>query len=993
MSHIFISYSRKDIDFADKIVQALAENALDTWIDWKSIPKGENWEHEIYRGIEQADAFLFLISPDSVASVMCSKEIDHAVKNGKRILPIVVRDADPKIIHPEISKRNWIFCREGQDDFNKAIEETRKTIRTDYEWLKYHTELQVKALKWEQKKDNSRLLRGKELREAEQQLAEVVAQEDPQLTKVQREYILASQRSEVRQRRQITTSLGFGLAIVALLAIIAWNQRNNALNSEAMAVAEANAKATALANEESARATAQAEKEHAEEQAHIARAGELVAQAEAVRHIQPDLSSLLSIEAFRIANTPRSIGLLLDTLQSTPRLFQYFPHIHTEVVTTIAINPDGKLMASGGSDNSIIIWDTEKRSPIGRPLRAHTSQIESIAFSPDGNLLASASDDKSIILWDMYTYKPLGTPLLGHIKAVTSIAFSPDGKILVSASSDNKIILWDVVTRQPMPNPIDVKGLGIGSLSFSPDGKMVASGSCAQLGGLGVSQHCTKGIITFWNLETRQPIGLPLTAHNGGVKVAFSPDGKILASASDDKTIILWDVATHQPIGQPLSGHTDSVVALTFSPDGKVLLSGGVDKTIIIWDVASSQPVTQPLTGPNGWVYSIAFHPSGNSFFSSGCHELDERGFCRDSEIIQWDLNRPYLISQTIQDDSSTNYTVAISPDGKILASGGYYGDIILWDMVSRKYIGDHLKGHTGPVESVAFHPSGNVLASGSRDKSVMIWDVVTHKIIGEPLIGHTERVSSVAFSPDGKILASGGGDNSVIIWDVFEQKQLTRILLASPKAGLGQGWARSVVFSPDGKTLAIGSSGLITLWDMVTRTTIGEMDITEMVYPGFTSQVADLVYSPDGKILVSSGSCIIFWDAETRMPLGPRIKVISRNLSFSPDGKILASDNLGDLTLIDVASRLQIGQSVSDREDYFKPLNIQSLAFSPIDGGQTLVSGNDYGEVTFWDIDPNSWIEKLCQRLGRNFTQTEWEQYFPGEEYRLTCHQWPAGE
>ena len=207
MSHIFISYSRRDIDFAQKIVDALAANNLDTWIDWKSIPKGEDWEQEIYRGIEEADAFLFLISPDSVASEMCNKEIAHAVKNGKRILPIVIRDADLKIIHPEISKRNWIFCRDGQDDFNKAIEETRKTIHTDYEWLKYHTELQVKALKWEQKKDNSRLLRGKELREAEQQLAEVSGQEDPQPTKLQRDYILASRRNEEQQRSRITFGL------------------------------------------------------------------------------------------------------------------------------------------------------------------------------------------------------------------------------------------------------------------------------------------------------------------------------------------------------------------------------------------------------------------------------------------------------------------------------------------------------------------------------------------------------------------------------------------------------------------------------------------------------------------------------------------------------------------------------------------------------------------------------------------------------------------
>src|SRR6266496_1841145 len=131
MSHIFISYSRKDIDFAQKIVDALAINNLDTWIDWKSIPKGEDWEQEIYSGIEEADAFLFLISLDSAQSKMCNKEIAHAVKNSKRILPIFIakRSKDvyrvtDKFLHKtqkeEINRRNFIFCREGKDDFNKA---------------------------------------------------------------------------------------------------------------------------------------------------------------------------------------------------------------------------------------------------------------------------------------------------------------------------------------------------------------------------------------------------------------------------------------------------------------------------------------------------------------------------------------------------------------------------------------------------------------------------------------------------------------------------------------------------------------------------------------------------------------------------------------------------------------------------------------------------------------------------------------------------------
>jgi formylglycine-generating enzyme required for sulfatase activity len=214
MSHIFISYSRRDLDFAQKIVDALASNNLDTWIDWKSIPKGEDWEQEIYRGIEEADAFLFLISPDSVVSEMCNKEIDHAVKNGKRILPIVISDTVPKAIHSEISKHNWIFCRDGQDDFNKAIVETCKTIHTDYEWLKYHTKLQVKALDWERIKDNSRLLRGKELQDAEQHFSKVNSSTEPPPTKLQERYLTSSKEYEKKIKKRIIV-----IGIVVLLAI------------------------------------------------------------------------------------------------------------------------------------------------------------------------------------------------------------------------------------------------------------------------------------------------------------------------------------------------------------------------------------------------------------------------------------------------------------------------------------------------------------------------------------------------------------------------------------------------------------------------------------------------------------------------------------------------------------------------------------------------------------------------------------------------------
>ena len=233
MPHIFISYSRRDIDFVQQIVEALKAEDLDIWIDWNSIPKGEDWEQEIYRGIEEADAFLFLISPDSVSSEMCNREIAHAARNGKRILPIFIANvADREIYaitdqfpHPaqkeEIRRRNFILCREGRDEFDRAMQEIHKAICTDYEWLKHHTRLQVKALEWERaQKERSGLLRGKVLREARERVEGVNKSADPQPTDLQRQYLLASEKDDKRRTRQMRF-FTMALSSMAILATTA----------------------------------------------------------------------------------------------------------------------------------------------------------------------------------------------------------------------------------------------------------------------------------------------------------------------------------------------------------------------------------------------------------------------------------------------------------------------------------------------------------------------------------------------------------------------------------------------------------------------------------------------------------------------------------------------------------------------------------------------------------------------------------------------------
>ena len=456
MSHIFISYSRHDIDLAGKIVQALADNELDTWADWKSIPKGEDWEQEIYRGIEEADAFLFLISPDSVRSEMCNKEIAHAVKNGKRILPIVIRDTDIKNIHPEISKRNWIFCREGKDKYTKAIEEIRTTIHTDYEWLEFHTDLQIKALKWEQKKDASRLLRGKELQEAEEQLTESNNQEDPKPTKLQREYVLASRRSEERLRARITVGLGIGLLVVLALSILFWIQRNVAISQRAIAVSRALAinandalgtddgSLSLLLALESVSPTYSLDGSVTPEAESILRRA--IAASPWRETIVGRLGAIISMVEHNglVAVTDDDTTVRLWNVNSGE--YVTILNHHLESADAIAFSPSGEFLAVAGGDGTVAVWnvDTLREAAV---FRGHTKIVNALAFSPNGNSLATASSDTTVRLWNVET---AGQEAIfkGHTDSVNGLAFNPDGELLATASDDQTVRLWDIVTGQ-----------------------------------------------------------------------------------------------------------------------------------------------------------------------------------------------------------------------------------------------------------------------------------------------------------------------------------------------------------------------------------------------------------------------------------------------------------------------------------------------------------------------------------------------------------------
>jgi len=444
------------------------------------------------------------------------------------------------------------------------------------------------------------------------------------------------------------------------------------------------------------------------------------------------------------------------------------------------------------------------------------------------------------------------------------------------------------------------------SVAWSPDGKTLASGSA-------------DNTVKLWDGGSGQLL-YTLSGHSSVVlSVAWNSDGKTLASGSSDNTVKLWEAGSGQLL-RTLGGNFSSVTSVAWSPDSKTLASGSEDGTVKLWDAGSGQ-VLRTLSEHSSAVLSLAWSPDGKTLASGS----------EDKTVRLQEAGSGQLL-RTLIGHSSFVWSVAWSPDGKTLASGGADNTVKLWEVVSGQLLRT-LIGHSSDVLSVAWSPNGETLAGGSEDHTVKLWEAGSGQLL-RTLSGHSSEVWSVAWSPNGKTLASGSGDNTVKLWE-GGSGQLLRTLNGH------SGDVLSVAWGPDGKALASGGGDqTVKLWEA------GSGQLLRTVR-GHSKEVRSVAWSPDGKTLASGSGdhTVKLWNASS----GQLLRTLTGHsddvwsVAWSPDGKTLASGSRDHTVKLWEAASGTLLRTVSDHSN-----SVLSVAWSP--DGKTLASGTSDNTVKLWE-------------------------------------------
>lgn len=940
MPDVFISYSRKDKAFAEELHKKLENAQLDAWRDLNDIPGGVDWNAEIYKAIEDANAFIFIISENSIRSDNCQKELDHAVTNKKRLIPIVFQEVDREFIPQDLSSRQFIDFQTCDEEIStEALDKLLIAIKTDWDWVNLHTGFQRRALDWTKSKKN----KGSLLRETELTTAENWLQSNPSSeltpTNDQIEYIQQSRKEVNRRLRMTLSGVIIALVVAVALTIFSIIQRNNAIAAEHVA------------------STAQVK---AEDALYFSRVGELVNQSELLKETDLFHASIIAIEAMKRANTYEVYSNLLDLYLSSARINQIIWG-HSKRVNSLQFSQDGRYFATAGEDGKILLFDLLKQDVISVELIGHSGPVRNIAFHPNNKNLLSSSEDRTVILWDVDTREVVYTyQIPDDVDCFEEIAYSPDGKYLVLGSwNSTQINILDGNTLTLLFQ--FQNGTNTGSLEVKKDDDILAVGG-------------TDGNLYLWKIyfdENQSTVEInklmdPIAITGGSITdLEYNAiDNTLIVSSERNPTITFLDVTQNYHILGSL-GHGEPVMALALHSSGNLLATGGLDGAITIFYLPDSTYFTPPWKASSSVVTSLEFYPQGDILSTTGY----------ENSSILWtiwpkDIGREKFIQ---------NYSnrVIFIPNSNYFVTGDMNGEITVYDKISKEQLG-RFSGHSDIVSCLSTDESGKFIITGGLDQKILIRDTRTFDVIEEINLNTPpdSYIMKINVSPDQNYLAIIFSNGFFTYWNrKIGKAMFENILLANDGV-------YEAKFSPDGKILAVGSqNGALIFMD---PKSLAVKVISEIAH---NKPIDNLAFSTDGKVVISSSydGTINTWMVDglelyytlTRAPKGD-----IEDIALMPNSTILAIADVWGYELWDINEDKSITRLKNS-------LTKSGLEVTFDDTGKYLAGVYQTGSVVIWDMNPDIWVDALCSTIGRNLNKDEWEFYFWDDEYHETCPIW----
>jgi len=858
-ARVFVSYARQNQAAVRGWCDAMAERGRALWVDWEGIPPSAEWMTEIEDGIRSADAFVFMLSPASLASSVCRQEMDIAIGLAKRLVPVMIEDVPAADVPPELARLNWIFLREG-DDAAQGLAALTTALDTDLDWLKRHTALMSPALAWDDAgRERSRLLKGRALKQAEAWLADSAAKSPPP-AEVQLAFIQASGEAA---RRRLRLALGgavvgaASLAVLALWAVFAERRADVAreeavarrlgadaalivreqaaqIETSALLAIEAGKRRPALGNDVPLRAalrllpTPLAQWSHTGARIEAARLldnGRLLAYGEGNRLQLIDIDSRKTIASRDLKAPVDDIqrcgdgdALLARTRTRAGVLRMHFwpradtPGLPLPGASAASCSPDGRRLAMGETTGSIRLLARDGGAPpltLPAKLRASVSRLQ---FSDDGRLLA-ASSGAQLQVWDLSGPKLLMTETMHQ--PIVDLDFSPDGERLMAAS-ESGAYLWQ------FPDGQRLKRLGqltnVFRARFSPDGAFIA----LAVGDGSVVLYDARQLERVRQMQHQSPV------HH----LRFSADSRMLLSAANDNTARLWRIDDGSE--QLRFAHDSFVTDIDWPPGGGVIVTAGRDGRVKLWrdTLFHRQLFDGPLR-----MAAVSARGDLRRVSTDAAHLLEPLGEGR------WSLHAFGEPEPLLRFDSPSSIAkFALSPDGSVLALVRFDRVIELRRLPDGATLGFLTPG--AMTDTLGFSPDGSLLITGSRDAQVRLWSWQDGALRWQQ--PHAPFVFSHAFSADGRRVATGGSDQTARIWNVTDGQAVRT--LALPPYPDADNDLKALSFHPDGHLLATGSSDhQVRLWDVdrgqVLRTLLHR------------DPVLSVAFSADGTRLASSAS------------------------------------------------------------------------------------------------------------------------------------------